>query len=250
MNKKSKIRITALALLAFSLALMLTVSSGISYFVSNKSRENVFVVGTVGLELIENDFPDDKQSRTLAPGDRVSKRPCLKNTGANSEYVFISVSVPLYDVITVNAEHKLNETERVRREIFNLFCEDTDKQTVTAPQDFSFRDIGLLEYSPRYELLLSQEEEDGSRHTYYFGYKKILRPSDPSTDSLFDELQLRSLLEGEVPNDVEATVTVSAYGIQASELPVELRPADEEALTRSELTAIFAVLRRQEAEQT
>ena len=247
-KKKKRIKTAALLLLALSLAAMLTVSLSLSYLVANRSKENVFVIGSVGLELIENGFPEDKQSRTLAPGDRVTKQPCVMNTGSNAEYVFISVTLPLYEVITVNDEHKLNETEKVRREIFNLLSTDTDKRTVSTPADFTVSDIGVLEYSSSYELVRADEDLEKNTHTYYFGYKKLLQPTNTPTEKLFEELQLRSLLEGEVPADAENTVTVAAYGIQAEELPDGLIPADKNAPSSEELSAILAVYLRQEVQ--
>lgn len=247
-KKKKRIKTAALLLLALSLAAMLTVSLSLSYLVADRSKENVFVIGSVGLELIENGFPEDKQSRTLAPGDRVTKQPCVMNTGSNAEYVFISVTLPLYEVITVNDEHKLNETEKVRREIFNLLSTDTDKRTVSTPADFTVSGIGVLEYSSSYELVRADEDLEKNTHTYYFGYKKLLQPTNTPTEKLFEELQLRSLLEGEVPDDAENTVTVAAYGIQADELPASLRPMDESSLTGAELSAILEVYMRQEVQ--
>lgn len=247
-DKNIKIKILSLTVLSLILITVLTVNTSFSYLVSNKSRINVYTIGKVDIEITEDKFPESSENRILAPGGRVNKNPKIKNTGINDEYVFMSITVPLYSVITVTPGHKLRETEKVRQEIFNLLSGSENRKTVSAA-GFTAAYTGVFQYSPSWEFLYAEDDPEKAVHTYYFGYKSVLQPEggNSTTTELFDELQLRSLLEGEVPDNAESSVTAAAYAVQAEELPDEYRPADSSDLTKEELSRIFTIYNNQEA---
>ena len=59
-------------------------------------------------------------------------------------------------------------------------------------------------------------------------------------------MQLRNILEGELPQGDVQTVDVSAYGIQAEELLNYIEVSDPKKVTKEELTAIFNLYQNQE----
>ena len=101
MNKK-KILVLAVAL---SMVAILAIGSTIAYFTDTDARKNVFTVGNVDIQLIEN-FGDNNpatpeklvpatgsaQANTLKNG--VTKEVSVKNTGSEKAYVRVHIAIP------------------------------------------------------------------------------------------------------------------------------------------------------------
>ena len=66
------------------------------------------------------------------------------------------------------------------------------------------------------------------------------------TSTLFDKIQMRNVLEGELPKNTDQSVLVSAYGIQSEELLNNVTVEDNKNVTVSELRAIFSLYEKQE----
>ena len=96
-------------------------------------------------------------------------------------------------------------------------------------------------------MIDSSEDTVNYTHTYLFGYSSLLTADiSNSTTKLFDKMQLRNILEGDLPSDVTQTVRIEAYGIQAEELLNNITVSNTENVTKSELTAIFDLYKNQE----
>ena len=104
------------------------------------------------------------------------------------------------------------------------------------------------------ERVATGERED----VYYFGYHRKLSPGD-ETVTLFDQVQLKSFIDGEVSSytggedPVPFTIDVTCYGIQAENLDTEaLDPPvtvdwTKTHLDENELRAILAIVKNKAA---
>lgn len=248
-EKKLSPAMYAVSIMAILLAIALLIHQAISYLIVNRYRDNVFALGNVKLLLTEDAFPQDSNSRIIAPKGIVPKNPKLMNTGTTNEYVFLKVTVPFCNVQIVREDtKKIDDSGKIYREIFDLLSNDPDAVTVTVPNQFTVQDIGHFSHHPKWILLKTEENTIDHTHSYLFGYTSLLFSvaGENETPTLFDCLQMRNILEGELPTDVTQSVSVVAYGIQSEELLDHVRVADTQNVTLAELKAIFALYDNQE----
>ena len=251
MKPKEKIvkntRRFAVILMSAFLAAALFINLTLSYLVVNKNRDNVFALGNVSLLLSEDNFPQDENDRILVPKGIIQKDPKLTNIGSTDEYVFLKVTVPLCNVrIVSEANNNIINAEKAYMEIFNFISNDTSANTVSI-SGFTYNNTGRFGYDSKWELIDSSEDTANYTHTYLFGYSSLLTADiSNSTTKLFDKMQLRNILEGDLPSDVTQTVRIEAYGIQAEELLNNITVSNTENVTKSELTAIFDLYKNQE----
>lgn len=235
---RKKVLVISTAVLAA--ALMINVS--LSFLVSENYRDNVFSLGNVKLLLTEENFPENEESRIMVPAGIISKDPKVTNTGNTDEYVFLKITVPLCEAELVDENDKIDSSERIYREIFNFISDKDDKETLSAQTGFVFSDVGSFQHDRKWTLIRSEENETEHTHTYLFGYSELLKGSqNKETTPLFDRIQMRNLLEGELPLNVEQTISVTAYGIQSEELLNHITIGQPDALTQEELTSIFVL---------
>lgn len=245
-NVKSKSKSAVILMSAFLVA-ALFINLTLSYLVKNKNRDNVFALGNVRLLLSEENFPQDENDRIFAPKGIIQKDPKITNIGSTDDYVFLKVIVPLCNVRIVDeTTNKIVNNEKAYMEIFNFISNDTSSQTVFV-SGFTYNNIGSFGYNSKWILIDSSEDTANYTHTYLFGYSSLLTgDSSDSTTALFDKMQLRNILEGDLPSDVTQTVRIEAYGIQAEELLNNITVSNTENVTKSELTAIFDLYKNQE----
>ena len=235
---RKKVLVISTAVLAA--ALMINVS--LSFLVSENYRDNVFSLGNVKLLLTEENFPENEESRIMVPAGIISKDPKVTNTGNTDEYVFLKITVPLCEAELVDENDKIDSSRRIYREIFNFISDKDDKETLSAQTGFVFLDVGSFQHDRKWTLIRSEENETEHTHTYLFGYSELLKGSQNKvTTTLFDRIQMRNLLEGELPLNVEQTISVTAYGIQSEELLNHITIEQPDALTKEELTSIFVL---------
>ena len=235
---RKKVLVISTAVLAA--ALMINVS--LSFLVSENYRDNVFSLGNVKLLLTEENFPENEESRIMVPAGIISKDPKVTNTGNTDEYVFLKITVPLCEAKLVDENDKIDSSGRIYREIFNFISDKDDKETLSAQTGFVFSDVGSFQHDRKWTLIRSEENETEHTHTYLFGYSELLKGSqNKETTTLFDRIQMRNLLEGELPLNVEQTISVTAYGIQSEELLNHITIGQPDALTQEELTSIFVL---------
>lgn len=245
-NVKSKSKSAVILMSAFLVA-ALFINLTLSYLVENKNRDNVFALGNVRLLLSEENFPQDDNDRILVPKGIIQKDPKITNIGSTDDYVFLKVIVPLCNVrIVGETTNKIINHEKAYMEIFNFISNGTSANTVSA-SGFTYDNTGIFGYDSKWVLIDSSEDTANYTHTYLFGYSSLLTgDSSDSTTALFDKMQLRNILEGDLPSDVTQTVRIEAYGIQAEELLNNITVSNTENVTKSELTAIFDLYKNQE----
>lgn len=211
-NKKRKIFLIASGCV---LLVALTVGVTFSYLTDRKTAENVFTVGDVYLRIEEPNYPEQESSRVMVAYSKISKDPIIKNTGINDEFVFMKVTVPLEDVTPINSDG--SKGVKGVQEIFNIISNDANAKECTDNTDFS--------YNPNWVYIEKQTTDNTT--SYVFAYNKVLLASAHTdtetadrikTEPLFDEVQLKSILEGDIPENAVKNIKIEAYGIQSDRM--------------------------------
>lgn len=95
--------------MASCLAGVMAIGGIMAYFTDADTATNVFTVGKVSLDLIEPNWDPENDdldgdglldAYTITPEFEVQKDPQITNDGVNDEYVFMTVTVPYYNVVT------------------------------------------------------------------------------------------------------------------------------------------------------
>lgn len=86
MNKR-KLLVAAMSIMMVAI---LAVGGTMAYFTHEEVADNVFTIGNVEIELIE----DFKQESNLLPGNDVNKDVWVKNIGSNDSYVRVHIAFP------------------------------------------------------------------------------------------------------------------------------------------------------------
>ncbi len=217
-----------------------------SYLTDRDANDNVFALGNVQLTLTEEHYPEQAQDRILAPKAYIPKDPVIVNTGNNDEYVFLKVTLPLESVTIVDeTTHKPKDGGKVLREVFNLLSDDAAHKTAGFSGAHAVEDIGELNYDSHWSVLSGEEDLSNQTHTYLFGYRQMLGVGSQTT-ALFDRLQIRNVLEGDLLPEQLQRVEIAAYGIQKEELEGWVTVADPDHVTDAELKGIFDIYAGQE----
>ena len=208
----------------------LGIGGTIAYLTDNEATTNTFTVGKIDVDLTEPNYPgnDSPDVKNLVPNQEVQKDPKVTNVGVNDAIVFMSVEVPVKDVTAVKADGTKGAKEKT--ELF-WFKDTADTQGTYANH-----------FSDQWMELASKGEKDlatGDTNTYVFAYKTAVG-KDTATDSLFDKLQLKNVIENEVTAGEAQNVVVNAYAIQASEV-LEENTDLTDALTEENLSKIYDI---------
>lgn len=143
-NKKTRRSIISLLLIA---AFIIT---GIFAFMTARdSKTNVFTVGSVNIEVIEDNWDETDENsngipdaaENIIPGDLISKDPKISNIGDNDAYVFATVSIPTVKEENFYATEDgtvdiAGQTQKivVRGYAFQKDCYDVTDDTANAAQ--------------------------------------------------------------------------------------------------------------------
>ena len=177
--------------------------AGVSaYFTDTHTLVNSFTIGQIKQQLDEPNFNPDN-AKNIVPNQTIAKDPTVTNTGANDQYVFMSVEVP-YDLdipLLNDYGYIVNTTDPVE-----LFTYNTNDGWVL----FNTVDNADTETITRY---------------YYWGADGQLATLSPqeSTNPLFDSVKFVNTAEGYWQYDDmglinEESIVVKSYGIQDSYL--------------------------------
>lgn len=251
MNKRNLL--TAVVIL--SAALLLAIGVTTAYLTDVEIQENIITIGKVSIELDETPFdPDSPDIPVVVPGSRVGKAPRLINDGNKDEFVFVKILVPkaevtlLYEASEDGNRKGTPRAEKQMQELCRLIADDThETQAVTGAFDVDFTYHNGTTESDGWILLDGSDFTDENHNVYLFGYNKRLTPTD-ETITLFDEVQLKSFIDGEVKGETE--IGVFCYGIQADNLKpspsVDLTAA---RLNKAALQAVYTIVANKIAAQ-
>jgi len=253
---KKKVKFCALSAVAVT-ALLCLFRYTSSYFVDTETAVNVIKIGKISVELTENFTPPEN----ALPGRIFEKAPKLINNGTKDEFVFLKITVPkervtlLYETNTVvNEETKKAGTIRKAKdtfEIFRMMADNSDEHPVMKLQnpfqtdaldfdtDFSYH---LAPANKEGWIFLQANSTDANSDSYVFGYSKKLSP-EKETVTLFDKVQLKSFINGEVSG--KKTISVQPYAIQAEGLTADGLSDNynpDETISLNDLKVIYQVI--------
>lgn len=221
-------------IIAVACVLLIAIVIGItlSYFTDEKNAENIFTVGDVRLNIVEPNYPQKVSDRVMYSESVIAKDPTIINIGSNSEYVYMLVSLPK-ESVTMLDENGQKLSDKQKTEIFKLISNSESPLTENN-----------ISYDNNWVLLGKNESEDEC--TYIFAYKDILAKSG-KTSTLFDKVQLKSFIEGELSENAVENISIKAYGIQADNLVGVDLPSDTDTRDelKTKLTNIYNIYARQ-----
>ena len=244
MHKKIAIGLTALAIAAAGLG----ARAAMAYYSDSEETVNTFTVGDVVIEMLEPDYPGNTSDdvKDLVPNQEVPKNPMVTNTGINDAVVFMVLDSPMEYISIVNDDTGAITTPRSVTELFWF----KDRADLAKTHENKF-DSGWerLTGKEMYVKIAANGKEtlvDGSTQAllkaaydslgtnerlvkrYVFGYKQPVQGSsvhdgtaptaaNKSTTNLFDKIQVKNFIEGEV-DDKSKGILMHAYAIQDAEI--------------------------------
>lgn len=225
-------------------AILLIIFQGsLAYFVSTDQVTNTFDAANLDIALFEinyDGFPSDKKAN-LVPNRLISKDPRVMNTDKTDAFLFLKVTVPVCPVTRISNNGTVVETKE-RNEIFWL---KTDAKQTEQSTSFNTR---KNDSDKEYWIELPSVEEgtdyQGSTRTYVFGYNVYMSENE-LTESLFDYVELKNILQYEVDPQNTVDIEVDAYGIQADYLAgIDKDNGSEKAvMTQEQLTRIYQYIK-------
>lgn len=185
----------AAAVLACAVIAGTVAGSGIlAYFTDGDTAVNTFTVGKIALELEE---PGWEEQELITPGQKIKKDPQIVNTGLNSEFVFLEVSIPYKNVVTAAADGTKEKTG--------------EKELFTYSVNEEWTELGTGEKNP----------DNGTiTHRYVYGTSQQCTPlmKDERTPALFESVTFINVVEGQGLEESTQNITVNAYGIQTTDI--------------------------------
>ncbi len=214
------------AVLYLSLLAVLLIIITLAFLNSNDTVTNTFTSGDVKIALTEPNYPgnDSPEVNDLVPYDTVKKDPKITNTGSNDAVVFLKVTVPMAKV-TVADKNGIKGSSVVQ-ELFWLKNSFTDHEEPAATFNDGWEKLE--------EFCISSDDSC----TYVFGYKNIL-PVGSSTNTLFDYVQLKNIIDtSNIDTDIQ-NIKIEAFAIQSDYLKTD---DSSDYLTIDQLDDIYRLI--------
>jgi predicted ribosomally synthesized peptide with SipW-like signal peptide len=176
-----------------------------AFMTDTDEKTNVFTLGE-GIKdkitLTEPNF-NEEDAKDVLPLETVAKDPTINNESSIDVYGFITVDVPMAEVSTTNKDG--SESEAQLQELF----------TYTVKDGFT-------------QIASEQVEVDGvtyTRHTYAYGSADAMTAiAAGESKTLFDNVTLINVAEGNSTEGSTQNIVVKTYAIQADNL-TETSPA-------------------------
>lgn len=234
--------VTALAMIGTA-----GIGSTLAYLTDSEMHTNTFTVGDVKIELEEESYGvlTQEVKTNIVPNQELAKDPKVVNSGVNDAIVFIKVTVPVKEV-TLVADNGTTGSKQLQ-EIF--YFKDANDTINIHENNFNGMWIRLDD----------EELSSNTSRTYVFGYKKALAGSADGnphgagisgsvTETLFDKVQLKNVLEDELLQGEIEKIKVEAFAIQANEIILENATEAYNAsgtLRKADLEEIYEIFIRQ-----
>ena len=155
-----------------------------AYLTDFETATNSFTVGKVDIDLDEPNWkPEDNTD--LVPTQVIRKDPYVANKGVNEAFVYLEVSVPVRNVITV--------------------AKDGTRNALAKTELFSF--------TKNKDWTQLERTEVGQNMVYTYAYNHILKGT--KTTTLFDTVTFANIIEGQLDTQ-QIDMPVRAYAIQAT----------------------------------
>lgn len=188
MFKSSKSKKGLKNIVSFLLVAAILITGALAYLTATDSKENKFTVGNVSIELTEPNW-NEENGKNIVPGETIAKDPQIENTGLNDAYVYIMVTVPKKDQITVN-----ENGSAVVKDNLQLFTYDVNDNWT----------------------LINSKSDDANENNYYvYAYNTALAPQG-KTEPLFEEVTFANIVSGQIESTEELEILVNGYAIQSN----------------------------------
>ncbi len=187
MNKSSKSKKRFKSIVSLLLVTAILITGALAYLTATDSKENKFTVGNVSIELTEPNW-NEENGKNIVPGESIAKDPQIENTGLNDAYVYIMVTVPKKDQITVN-----ENGEEVVKDNLQLFTYDVNEN---------------------WTLIKSKSDDANENNYYVYAYNTTLA-SNVTTEPLFTEVTFANIVSDQIPSTEELQILVNGYAIQS-----------------------------------
>jgi alternate signal-mediated exported protein len=200
MNKKAKA-----ILCTASIVGVISVAGVMAYLTDTDTATNTLTTGQVEIDLQEPlwDAADSTTHQNLAPNAVVTKDPQVKNTGKNSAYIYLKVTVPVKKVKTANADGTLKN---------NGAAADTQLFTYELAENSKWNEI-----TSKRQTNVNSTTNEVESYTYVYYYNEAVAPN-ATTDKLFTQVKYANVIEGQNDNSTEE-IDIKAYAIQSDSLP-------------------------------
>ena len=235
MKAKKYIKMAAISVFAAVLGFT-AVNATMAYMADREAAKNVFTTGKVDITLTEPHYPGNDTDPTAdqVGHQETPKDPVVTNVGVNDAVVFLKMTVPVADVVTVNDDGTKNDSAKQELYYFKKTADAASKHQ----NNF---------YSSWIELPSKENGTalTGATRTYVFGYQTKIAKNQ-KTDPLFDKIQMKRVLEGNLSSGTEEQIKIEAYAIQADQIFVGGSAVDTSGtLTADQLTSIYNVYAKQ-----
>lgn len=254
MKKNSK-RNTAMAVGLATILGAGALGGTLAYLTDNENTTNTFTVGKVKIDGLEPHYPgnDSDDVKDIVPNEEVAKDPQIINTGINDAIAFIKVTVPVENVTLVADDG--TKSAKAPQEIF--WMKDSADALSAHANNFDSAWIELTDEEGYYNAegdKVTAYSAPGTR-TYVFGYSEKIQGStthdgtaqtdaNKITTPLFDKIQLKNVLEGELAEGVARNIVIDFFAIQADEV-LENSVDLGDTLNKANLTKIYDIFVKQ-----
>lgn len=226
----------AVTLAACGLVAAMGIGGTLAYLTDRTEATNSFTFGDVQVDTLEpawdttdendNGVPDAAEE--VLPNQQIPKSVQAENVGITDAVVFVKVTVPLANVTRVagdgTAEMNADALDTKLQEIF-YFQGEGDPVT-TQNNNFNEGWINLPEEETGYEGaggsteyldLSTTKTYSGDVRTYVFGYNQRLAAGEKTT-TLFDQVQIKNMIENEMESGSVQDIQIETYSIQADNI--------------------------------
>lgn len=176
--------------IALMLVAALAITGALAYLTAKDSATNKFTVGNVDIDLTEPSWVEGN-GENVVPGQVIAKDPTITNTGKNDAFVYLMVSVPKADDITV-----VDESTKTSTKVNDL-------------QLFSY------ELDSGWTLVDSKIDNDDLYNYYLYAYNTALAPEAKTTPA-FSTVKFANIAEGQFTEENnKLQILVDGYAIQS-----------------------------------
>lgn len=196
-------------ILATSLVGLISIGGAIAYFTDAEEATNQVTVGNVRIDLEEEEWDKvpEEEKQNITPNQTLAKDPKIINTGDNTAFVFLDVSVPVAEVITANEDGSKNP-----KELTELFSYQTDS---------NWTQVGkMIEVKDKSDKVIAH------KYLYAYGDSTSCTSLAPGseTSELFQSVLFANIIEGQLlpdGSDIEGStlhIDIHAHAIQTNNL--------------------------------
>ncbi|MBR1384926.1 MAG: hypothetical protein IJ555_14140 [Ruminococcus sp.] len=255
-----------------SLCVLVLIGAAAAFLTSTDIADNWFTVAKVDLDIEENFDEDEK----LSAGQIITKQPWVRNTGTVNELFFVEIYVPCMEATFLDSagQRILPDGKNAATataadylqtcEIFNLLAAQ-NKAYIVQPEtvdgvtknwEISYNQSTgaapgwvFLEDEGETQVTKVQGMMDGTYHKYLLGYSAWVEP-DAVTVPIFDQLQLRSIIDADIESGTIGQVQLNAYTIQADELSLSGLTGNgaSQQYTKTDLKIIYKIIENKQIE--